>query len=165
MANSGSKMKKILNNEFKKYNSRLAFEIRREIIGNFDAGKDVDGNPFAKLKDSTVSDRISQGIPGKKPILRRTGKLKKSIEVKAMHRNKEIRISSKLKYAKDLNDGTHSGKWGKIRFTPNMKPRKFLETPKALQEGEPKRESIFLKFEKRLISKLEAVIDKVVSKI
>ena len=164
MASNAVRMRKILNDEFKKYNSRLAFEIRREILNNFDSGKDVNNKPFAKLKKSTREDRIRNNFPARKPILRRTGKLRNSIEVTPIHKNREIIISSKLEYAQDLNDGTHSGQWGEVSFTPNMESRKFLETPKTLKEGSPKRESIFNLFESNLLNKLNNIINKVVSK-
>ena len=142
-----AKGKKILKDTFKEYLSRLAFEIRREIINNFDSEKDVDGDRFKRLKKPTEDSRKSLGFHAKRPILRRTGKLRNSISVKSNFKSKNVEIISSVKYAKHLNDGRS-----------NMDPRRIIETPKILQPDGAKSQKLIAEFadklEKRLIKNL-----------
>ena len=125
-----------------KYIDSLLKESKKLLFSRFDQQKDVDGRTKfnnAPLKKSTVRERGSSS-----PILKRTGKLKTSINFKNDGRGR-ITIDSDLEYAQDLNDGRHSGFWGrnkdgspkKIKPAPPsnilMKPRKFLDFPKEIR--------------------------------
>tara|TARA_R100001594_G_scaffold86952_1_gene121354 strand:- start:371 stop:862 length:492 start_codon:yes stop_codon:yes gene_type:complete len=133
-----------------KYIDDILKESKKLVLSRFDKQQDVDGKPKfnnAPLQPSTEKDRKRNNFPQSEPILKRTGKLRNSIQFTNNGAGK-IKISSDLKYAKDLNDGTHSGKWGKSIFTPNMKPRKFLEFPKEVS-------TVSSSIRKKLLKKLD----------
>ena len=108
------------------------------VLNRFDREKDVDGKNFAPLKASTIRERKSSN-----PILKRTSKLRNSIQF--VSKNGLLKIDSSLEYAQNLNDGKHSGYWGKnsdgspkkIKPAPPskvlMKSRKFLDFTKEIR--------------------------------
>lgn len=145
-----NKLLKILDQEFNKYNKELGSSINKEILKNFDAQKDIDGNNFSPLRDSTVKQKRRAGF-GDKPILVRTGKLRKSI--KTSIKKQSIEVSSNVSYAQILNNGR-----------PDMSARPFLEIPKKFEPGTKDSEKIFDKFAKNLEKKVIDVINKVTTK-
>ena len=162
MASSGDQIIDILNQEFSKYTFRLVSEIKKEILSNFDKEEDVDRNPFEALKKSTERDRIRNKFPGKSPILKRTGTLRKSIEVTHNDELYFIDIFSTLPYGEDLSEGNHSGWWGKHAINADMPKRDFLGMPKEFQKGSAKRTKILSSFQEELLSKIHKIIDDIV---
>lgn len=144
------KLLKILDEEFEKYNKELGSSINKEILKNFDAQKDIDGNNFSPLRDSTVKQKRRAGF-GDKPILVRTGKLRKSI--KTSIRKKSIKVSSNVSYAQVLNDGR-----------TDMAARPFLKIPEKFEPGTKDSREIFEKFAKTLEKKITNVINKAIIK-
>ena len=105
---------KILKEEFSSHLSNIAIGAKKLILERFDAEKDVDGNPFAKLQPATVRNRKGSA----NPILKRTSNLRNSIEVAPNFKSMNIKIDS-LDYGHHLNDGRS-----------NMKARRIIEFPK-----------------------------------
>tara|TARA_Y100001938_G_scaffold149010_1_gene234471 strand:- start:189 stop:686 length:498 start_codon:yes stop_codon:yes gene_type:complete len=165
MANKTTKLKRIVDSEYEKYLSRLSFEIRKEILNNFDQQKDINGKKFKRLAKSTRLDRVRNNFPAASPILRRTGKLRDSIKVEPDLSTKSLKIESSLEYADDLSKGNHSGVWGRQSINVDMPERNFLGEPKSLRYGSKKRNDIFSKFNENVISKLQSEIDDIIKKL
>ena len=53
------KLKAILSEEYSSWLSEVAAGAEKQILSNFDKEKDVNGNSFAPLKDSTIKERRS----------------------------------------------------------------------------------------------------------
>ena len=135
---------------FRKYLNDLAKESEKLILKRFDKEQDVYGKSNfnkAPLKLSTKRERGSKGLPKSHPILKRTGKLRNSIEVNVYDFGFEVKSS--LPYGDDLNDGKHSGFWGghpiKSSKGPLMKPRKFLQLPNEAKWGGKIRKRLYKK--------------------
>tara|TARA_Y100001938_G_scaffold148890_1_gene233925 strand:- start:4778 stop:5278 length:501 start_codon:yes stop_codon:yes gene_type:complete len=124
--------KKLFNLELE-YIDDILKESKSLVLERFDNEKDVDGHSFAPLKQSTILERGSSN-----PILKRTGKLKDSIRFTNDGKGK-LNIFSTLSYGQDLNDGRHSGFWGRYAdgtpktINAEMEPRKFLDFPKEIK--------------------------------
>ena len=134
---------KILKEEFSSHLSNIAIGAKKLILERFDAEKDVDGNPFAKLQPATVRNRKGSA----NPILKRTSNLRNSIEVAPNFKSMNIKIDS-LDYGHHLNDGRS-----------NMKPRRIIEFPKEWIEGGSERENSFSETEARFSKRLKDFID------
>ena len=140
--NLATKLKKILNEEFSSYLSSLAMASEEKILKNFDNEKDVDGEPFEPLKDSTRKERRSKGYKGSHPILKRTKNLRNNIKVKANMATMGFDLDPPF-YADFLNDGRS-----------DMEPRKIVELPDDWNEGGSKRRVIFNKLKVNLENRL-----------
>tara|TARA_Y100000310_G_scaffold123381_1_gene122158 strand:+ start:2236 stop:2751 length:516 start_codon:yes stop_codon:yes gene_type:complete len=156
-----SKLIEIIDFEHSKFQEKLAFSIEKTITSNFKKSRDVNGGNFAALKKSTERDRRRNNFPPKRPILFRSGGLLNSIKVASDKSTKNINIFSTGKhglYAEDLNDGNHSGSWGKNRVTSKMPARSFLDVPSTLEQGGAKREELFSEFYNNVISKFGELV-------
>ena len=114
---------KILDEEMSSHLSNVAIGSKKLILDRFDREEDVDGEDFAKLKDSTRKERRSKGYGGSHPILKRTSKLRNSIEVTSNFKSMTTKIDS-VDYGYYLNDGRD-----------NMDARRIIEFPKEWHIG------------------------------
>ena len=126
-----SKFKAIFNQEFSLFLSEVASGAEKQILSNFDKEKDVDGNDFEPLKDSTRKERRSKGYRGANPILKRTKNLRNSIKVIADLGTKNVAIDYPF-YAEYLNDGRS-----------DMKSRRIIDMPDDWKVGGSKRDSSY----------------------
>ena len=126
-----SKFKAIFNQEFSLFLSEVASGAEKQMLSNFDKEKDVDGEPFEPLKDSTRKERKSKGYGGSHPILKRTKNLRNSIKVIADLGAKNVAIDYPF-YAEYLNDGRS-----------DMEPRKIIDMPDDWKVGGSKRDSSY----------------------
>ena len=150
--NLATKLKKILNEEFSSYLSKLAIVSEEKILKNFDNEKDADGEAFAKLEKYTQNEKRRLGYGGKK-ILQREGDLKKSIKDIPNMSKKTLTIDSE-KYGEYLHDGIRSKKSG-------IKKWKILDLPKELRPGGSKREDIFEKFSTKFENRIIAILQNI----
>ncbi len=140
--NLADKLKSILSEEFTLFLSKVASGAEKQILSNFDKERDINGNPFEPLKDSTRKERRSKGYRGANPILKRTKNLRNNIKVEPNINTKSISIDSPF-YAEYLNDGRS-----------DMEPRKIIEMPDDWQVGGGKRNSMFNKMSNNLENRL-----------
>ena len=136
------KLKAILSEEFSSWLSEVAAGAEKQMLSNFDKEKDVNGNSFAPLKDSTIKERRSKGYKGSHPILKRTKNLRNNIKVEANMATKSFTLDPPF-YADFLNDGRS-----------DMEPRKIIELPDDWNEGGSKRRVIFNKLKVNLENRL-----------
>ena len=116
-SNLSDKLMAIFDEEYSSFLSDVASGATKQMLSNFDKEKDVNGNSFAPLKDSTIKERRSKGYRGANPILKRTKNLRNSIKVIPDMGAKNIAIDSPF-YAEYLNDGRS-----------DMEPRTIIEFP------------------------------------
>ena len=140
--NLADKLKSILSEEFTLFLSDVAVGAEKQILSNFDKEKDVNGDDFAQLKDSTKKERRSKGYGGSTPILKRTKNLRNNIKVIADMGAKNIAIDSPF-YAEYLNDGRS-----------DMEARIITEFPDDWQVGGSKRNLVFNKMATNLENRL-----------
>ena len=141
-SNLAAKLKSILSEEFNSFLSDVAVGAEKQMLSNFDKEKDVNGNSFAPLKDSTIKERRSKGYRGANPILKRTKNLRNNIKVEANMATKSFTLDPPF-YADFLNDGRS-----------DMEPRKIIELPDDWNEGGSKRRVIFNKLKANLENRL-----------
>ena len=150
-----SSLKKILNEEFNKYLISLSKGATSQIIKNIEKGVDINGNNFAPLQPSYELEKAKAGY-GNKPILVRTGALKKSILISPDLANKRLRITSK-DYGQYLNDGRS-----------DMAPREILGMPTDWKEEGSQESKIFTiandSLKSRVLDKIEE-LSKIIAKI
>ena len=140
--NLADKLKSIFDEEYSLFLSEVASGAEKQMLSNFDKEKDVNGNSFAPLKDSTIKERRSKGYRGANPILKRTKNLRNNIKVKANMATMGFDLDPPF-YADFLNDGRS-----------DMEPRKIVELPDDWNEGGSKRRVIFNKLKDNLENRL-----------
>ena len=140
--NLADKLKSILSEEFTLFLSDVAAGAEKQMLSNFDKEKDVNGEPFEPLKDSTRKERRSKGYKGSHPILKRTKNLRNSIKVIVDVGAKNHSIDSPF-YAEYLNDGRS-----------DMEARIITEFPDDWQVGGSKRSLVFNKMSNNLENRL-----------
>ena len=141
-SNLSDKLMAIFDEEYSSFLSDVASGATKQMLSNFDKEKDVNGEPFEPLKDSTRKERRSKGYGGSHPILKRTKNLRNNIKVEANMATKSFTLDPPF-YADFLNDGRS-----------DMEPRKIVELPDDWNEGGSKRRVIFNKLKVNLENRL-----------
>ena len=106
--------------------------IHDAIQNGIDLQKDIDGNQYVEMSDTTIRIRTEQGIKGKK-LLHVTGKMRETKQTKATPAKLKYQVQATTDYAADHNEGTDT-----------IPQRKWFVIPKSTRPGQPDAKKIDL---------------------
>ena len=154
--NLDKQLKNILREEKISYLNGIAIGSQKTMLDNFKQEKDVDGEDFMGLEDSTARIRKKEGYGGYHKILQRTKTLMNNIKVIPDFKSMSWIIDS-VDYGEYLHDGIDSKK-GKKQWN-------ILNLPKKWDTGGKEESIAFNQINDNLKTRVSEVIQEIANRI